>query len=239
MSKKNSKLYSFICPYSTRNLLVKAMARRILSARYVSPSDVPSFSSLINEIIEEKLNLRVEREILLPTKKTFLMFYMQKSIHIKFTEEVKTSGKSGPVLLAEIIISTDFENIETITLDGLEDEEKVGCSFNVLSECRTKLYKEIARKMLQDPYSIGSGASLNVAKMINEVLAARYNIAIKKIEHEVFVPNESCKISLLIENNIHAAFKNYCDQLSEDGNFVSMNATINSWILSNAAREMW
>lgn len=242
MAKKDTQMCTVITDYATRNLMIRGIARRILSARYVSPDSVPSFSTIINEVIESKLNITPEQTEVEKgqTKKTMIMLFLTKKLHQAFTADGKYTSKSGPELLTEIINQTDFANLDVPLSDDDMDDEKVGCSFRILSEVRTKLYKEIARTMLMNPHAVGQGQSVNIGRMINEMLAAHYNIAIKRNDVERFVDHEQMKMTVLIETKIHDEFKKYCEKLSvETGEYVSMNKKINDWVVELAQREMW
>ncbi len=244
MTMKNEIRYLLTTTYKQRSLLLRGVARRLLNCGRNSSiaNDLPSLTTVVNEIIQAKLNLPVaEPDTQLPlTKKTVIMLYLRKRLHSALAEDAKAKSISATRLAGELILSTDLSVLNVQYDDDIDEEKMVPNSFNIATECRLKLYKEIARRMLSKPTGIGKAEFSNIGEVMNELFAHHYKLPLPTPKaHENIVDHEQIKFTVTLPTDTHAALKAYCESQSNENNFLSMNATILKWIEETAANEFW
>lgn len=236
--------YLLTTTYKQRSLLLRGVARRLLNCGRNSSiaNDLPSITTVVNEIIQAKLNLPVDEPDaqLVLTKKSIIMLYVRKRLHDALAQDAKTRGMSATKLAGELVLSTDLSALNLQHSDEIIDEKMVPTSFNIATECRLKLYKEIARRMLSKPTGIGKAEISNIGEVMNELFAHHYKLALPTPKPlESIVDHEQIKFTVSLAADTHAALKLYCESQSKNGNFLSMNATIVKWIEETAANEFW
>lgn len=244
MTMKKDIRYLLTTTYKQRSLLLRGVARRLLNCGRNSSiaNDLPSITTVVNEIIQAKLNLPVDEPDaqLVLTKKSIIMLYVRKRLHEALAQDAKTRGMSATKLAGELVLSTDLSALNLQHSDEIIDEKMVPTSFNIATECRLKLYKEIARRMLSKPTGIGKAEISNIGEVMNELLAHQYKLPLPTPKaQESIVDHEQIKFTVSLAADTHAALKSYCEAQSNGGNFLSMNATIVKWIEETAANEFW
>lgn len=241
---KDSVRFIITCDYKTRTKLIRGVARRILNAGRNSQLAYaqPSLAVMISDIVELKLSFppRIEPNFNV-TKKNLIMLFLHENIHAALTEEAKKHGVSATKLLIDIIQATDFKQLNVKYKDNPPPSKMVPCSYNLLSECRYKINREIAKRMISNPTGLGKAEFENVGKIINELLASYFEIQLPKpTPFEAIVDNEQVKFTVFMNNQLHKALKDYCEKQSEvTREFVSINGTIIKWIEETAEDEMW
>jgi len=241
---KDSVRFIITCPYKTRAALIRGVARRILNAGRNSQLAYaqPSLAVMVSDIVELKLNLppKIEPNTSI-TKKSLIMLFLHANLHAALTEEAKKQGISSTKLLLDIIQKIDFKQLNVIYSDSLQTEQMVPCSYNLLSECRYKINREIAKRMISQPTGLGKAEFENVGKIINEILSSNFKIPLPKpIAAEQVVDNEQVKFTVFMNEQLHKSLKEHCEKQSDKtGEFISVNATIVRWIEETAEDEMW
>lgn len=241
---KDSVRFIITCTYKTRAALIRGVARRILNAGRNSPIAYaqPSLAMMVSEIVEHRLNFptKVDENFAVP-KKSLIMLFLHKSIHSQLNLEAKNQGISATQLLINIIQSTDFKQVDVKYDESLKVEKMAPSSYNLTSECRYKINREIAKRMISRPTGLGKAEFENVGKIINEILASHFKIPLPQPEpQEPVVDNEQVKFTVFMNKQLHESLKDYCVKKSEStGEFVSVNATIIKWIEEAAEDEMW
>lgn len=244
MHMKKDIRYLLTTTYKQRSLLLRGVARRLLNCGRNSSiaNDLPSLTTVINEIIQSKLNLTVDAPDmqLQLTKKSIIMLYVRKRMHTALSDDAKHRGMSATKLAGDLVLSTDLSALNLQYSDEIIDEKMVPTSFNIATECRLKLYKEIARRMLSKPTGIGKAEISNIGEVMNELFAHHYKLPLPTPKaQESIVDHEQIKFTVSLAADTHAALKSYCESQSNNGNFLSMNATIVKWIEETAANEFW
>lgn len=244
MTMKKDIRYLLTTTYKQRSLLLRGVARRLLNCGRNSSiaNDLPSITTVVNEIIQAKLNLPVDEPDaqLVLTKKSIIMLYVRKRLHEALAQDAKTRAMSATKLAGELVLSTDLSALNLQYSDEIIDEKMVPTSFNIATECRLKLYKEIARRMLSKPTGIGKAEISNIGEVMNELLAHQYKLPLPTPKaQESIVDHEQIKFTVSLAADTHAVLKSYCESQSNNGNFLSMNATILKWIEETAANEFW
>lgn len=241
---KDSVRFLITCEYRTRAMLIRGVARRILNAGRNSQLAYaqPSLAALVSDIVELKLNMPPKIETSEPiTKKNLIMLFLRTRIHETLGKEAKSKGLSATKLVGDIILDADFKQLDLQYADGLENEVMVPNSFNLPSECRLKINKEIAKRMISMPTALGKAEFENVGKIMNEILASHFKIALPTpAPVEAVVDNEQIKFTVFMNSELHKALKEYCERQSDvTGEFISVNATIVKWIEEAAEDELW
>ena len=241
--KQKEIRYLLTTTYKQRSLLLRGVARRLLNCGRNSSVayELPSLTTVVNEIIQEKLNIPVSTEPQLQqTKKSIIMLYLRKRMHEALANDAKTKGISATRLAEELILNTELSALNIECSDDIVDEKMVPTSYNIATECRLRLYKEIARRMLSKPTGIGKAEISNIGEVMNELFAHCYKLPlpIPKAQ-ELIVDHEQIKFTVSLSTDTHAALKAYCEAQSNGNNFLSMNATIVQWIEETAANEFW
>ena len=235
--------YLLTITYKQRSLLLRGVARRLLNCGRNSSivNELPSLTTVVNEIIQEKLNIPVETHAHLQiTKKSIIMLYVKARLHEALTTDAKAKGISATKLAEELVLNTELSALKAEYSDDIVDEKMVPTSFNIATECRLKLYKEIARRMLSKPTGIGKAEISNIGEVMNELFAHQYKLSLPTPKpQEAIVDHEQIKFTVSLSTDTHAALKAYCEAKSNDNNFLSMNAIIVQWIEETATNEFW
>lgn len=241
---KDSVRFIITCEYKTRASLIRGVARRILNAGRNSQLAYtqPSLAVMVSDIVEHRLNFppKIEPSNAV-TKKNLIMLFLHANIHKALTEEAKKQGVSATKLVIDIIQIVDFKQLNLQYSDSMQTEQMVPCTYNLLSECRYKINREIAKRMISQPTGLGKSEFENVGKIINEILASHFNIPLPTpAAVEPVIDNEQIKFTVFMNDQLHKSLKEYCEKQSEiSGEFVSVNATIVKWIEEAAEDEMW
>lgn len=242
MTMKKEIRYLLTTTYKQRSLLLRGVARRLLNCGRNSSiaNELPSLTTVINEIIQEKLNLPVETVAQLqPTKKSIIMLYVRKRMHEALTNDAKTKGISATKLAEDLILNTELSALNVQYSEDIE-EKMVPTSYNIATECRLKLYKEIARRMLSKPTGIGKAEISNIGEVMNELFAHHYKLPFPTHKQlEKIVDHEQIKFTVTLATDTHAALKAYCEDQTNRNSFLSMNSTIVQWIEETATKEFW
>ena len=241
---KDSSRFLVTCEYRIRSLLIKGAARRTLNASRNSSLAYaqPSIAALISHLVEIKLNvpplLVADKP---PTKKILLMMFLHARIHEAISEESKLRRISATQLVSDIIIEADLKHLDLNYSNELQNMPMIPNSFNLPSECRLKINREIARRMISQPTALGKGEYENVGKIINEILAAHLKISLPANQpSEIVVDNEQIKFTVFMDKILRKDLQVYCKEMSAiNGRFTSANATIIKWIEETAEDEMW
>jgi hypothetical protein len=242
--KQNEIRFLLSTTYKMRSLMLRGVARRLINCGRNSSiaNDLPSLTTVVNEVLQSKLNMPVEaKDNQLPmAKKSIIMLYLRKRLHVNLAQDAKSKGCSATKLAGEIVMSTDLSKLNIQYSNAIVDEVMVPSSFNISTECRLKLYKEIARRMLSKPTGIGKSEISNIGEVMNEIFAHHYNLPLPtpKIQEQT-VDNEQIKFTITMPTELHTTLKQYCEQQSSSDSFLSMNATIVKWIEETAENEFW
>lgn len=241
---KDSVRFIITCEYRVRALLIRGVARRILNAGRNSPLaySQPSLAVMVSDIVELKLNYPQNTETSPAiTKKNLIMLFLHANIHKALAEEAKLQCISATKLVGDIIQNADFKQLNIIYKDTNPSEKMVPSSFNLPIECRYKINREIAKRMISKPTALGKAEFENVGKILNEIIASHFNIALPApTAMEPVVDYKQIKFTVFMNEALHKSLKSYCEQQSEvEGEFISVNATIVRWIEEAAEDEMW
>lgn len=240
--KKDTVRFLVTCDYSTRTKLIRGVARRILNAGRNSALaySQPSLAALISDLVELKLNFppKIQQQVDL-TKKSMLMLFLHATIHRALNTEAAKQGISATKILINLIQYVDFKRLDVKFRDDIAIEQMIPCSYNLLTECRYKINREIARRMLLQPTGLGKAEFENSGKIINEILSSYFQIPLpaQPIAKKM-ADSEQVNFTIIMNADLNTALREYCTKQSEGG-FTSVNATIVDLINQTAEEEMW
>lgn len=241
--KKETVRFLVTCDYSTRTKLIRGVARRILNAGRNSPLaySQPSLAALITDLVELKLNFppKIQQQVDL-SKKSMLMLFLHAPLHRALNAEAEKQGISATKVLINLIQNVDFKQVNVAFQDDLAIEQMIPCSYNLLAECRYKINREIARRMISQPTGLGKAEFENSGKVINEILAHHFQIALPaQTTNKTLADSDQVNFTIIMNADLNAALREYCTNQSNKGGFTSVNATIVNLINQTAEDEMW
>ena len=239
MEKEKLIRFVFRMPYKTRGLLIKGVARRILSAGNNAIYEIPSINLMINEIVAEHLNLPVSMAAHPATKKTVLMFHLRQSLQEALKADSIKKGVPQNRILAGLIDDTDLSSVSPRRSQDVQEEAKISCSFGVPTSARSKLLREIAYRMLSKKTRIGRSEFASIGDICTDLIAAHYDIPLPlEKEEEDFVDEEKINFIVSLPETVHTKLKTLCEQKSSEV-YTSMSATIINWVDTAAQKGYW
>jgi hypothetical protein len=243
MIKDNIRL-AVRMPYRLRGLLIRGAARRILnSGPNIAYTEMPSVNSMIVEVIERRLGEPIqERQTHEKTKKTILMLHLRKRLHAVMKADCEKTGKSQARLVSELIEKTNLHEMKAERSAEVDsDEAKGSVTFQVNFDCRTKLFHEIAIRMLSKKTRVGRSEFNSIGDIVNELIAAHYNLPLplEKAESSEYSDDEQFSFLTTLPKSLHVKLAEYCDKETKSGDYTSANATIVEWCEDAAAKEFW